>query len=72
MKDHMTSDERELYDERVSIMLAEFNPAGLTNEQVESATVDIEITAREQILQRRQRAIDTSKSKKQTSLKFGG
>lgn len=67
----MTPDERELWNERVAIMLAEFNPAGMSDEQVEAATVAIEVVATNEILRRRQVTVDARK-KRQTGFKFGG
>lgn len=64
----MTADERELYNERVAIMLAELNPAGMSDEMVELATIDIETTARNEIIRRRQRDAD---GKRQAGFKWG-
>lgn len=64
----MTPDERELWNERVTIMLAEFNPAGMTDAEVEAATVRIEAVATGQIMSRR----EAGKVKKQIGFDFGG
>jgi hypothetical protein len=64
----MTSDERELYEERVAIMLAELNPAGMSDEMVELATIEIETAARNEIMRRRQR---DATGKKQAGFKWG-
>lgn len=70
MKVGMTRDERDTYEERVSIMLVELNPAGMSDNEVEAATVSIEATAMKQIEDGRQRNIDARKTKKQTGFKF--
>lgn len=67
----LTTDEQALYDERVAIMLTEFNPAGLTDEQVESATVAIDGAATQQIRDRRER-LAAGQPKKQAGFEFRG
>lgn len=54
----MTRDEQEIWQERVAIMLAEIDPAGMSDDHVEAVTVAIEATATKQIMDARQRTID--------------
>jgi uncharacterized protein YydD (DUF2326 family) len=68
----MTADEREQWNERVSIMLAEFNPAGMTDAEVDAAHERIEAVATQQILDQRQRNIEQRAKKKQGGFKFTG
>lgn len=65
----LTPVERELYEERVAIMLGELNPAGMSDSQVEAATVAIEVAAYEQIKLRREQAGATM-PKKQAGFTF--
>jgi RNase H-fold protein (predicted Holliday junction resolvase) len=68
----MTRDEQELWDERVSIMLAEVNPAGLTDSQVDDLHTAIDVVATKQILDQRQRNIEQRARTKQTGFTFTG
>jgi hypothetical protein len=67
----MTTDEREQWDERVSIMLAEVNPAGLTDSQVDDLHTAIDVVATKQILDQRQRNIEQMAKKNQSAFKWG-
>lgn len=68
----MTRDEQEQYQERVSIMLESFNPAGMSDAEVDAAHAAIEATALKQITDHRQRNIEMRAKKKQAGFRFGG